>query len=571
MIPHILSNSAYFGSRFPATIVANAPRLSPSATHSLKKIEARLVSHLKENFPDDQDNALLISANLKRLRFEKTSAYSAVIHHPEGAEEGGASTGQWELKNIDPAKLSRIEADFADYADAKESESKKTGVRANAGSEASIRARLQLAGRKKPVMACIYGGQGDTHRIHQQVVREIFQEAYGDKFEIKHIDLPVTGIKRDAALQAVYDATNKSPILNEVKWQEQMKTLEKQAMARKVEKLLEEVDPDVVFSNYDTIARIAMEKLKEKYGEDRPPMVQHLSDLGIMHIRWILKEFAEKNSKDLVLTSGQALVAGESDQRQFVLDQGVPPERVIHTGAPVRADFKEVREMSKQDCRNELRTEKHGINTPDGKMSFLTMSGSGFWPEKFLVANDVLANSDISDKIHLVPIAGRLESTEKALKERIPPSVDILGYTSGRKLALLQRAVDVNIIKGGGGGIPEVTNVNRAFLVNDALPGPEPENAKFVQEQGIGLVALITKNEDGTYNTDAFMKAVRNIIEHPEILEKIEEAQKAHIVEDSAERIADILHRTGMEHYEAKMKREALAHVETSQDVQELD
>lgn len=436
---------------------------------------------------------------------------------------------------------------------------KKANTPTNAASPSSTLARFRSmrmpsGEKRRPVLARVFGGQGDTHRIHQQEVAETFQRMYGDEFDIRSIDLKVTGIKRDAASQANYDATNNDPKLNEAKWQEQLKTPQMQAMIKEVDKFLADIDPDVIFSNYDTIARLTMDKIKEKYGEDRPPMVQHLSDLGVMHIRWILKEFTEKNSKDLVLTSGQAIKPGKSDQLQFVKDMGVPPERIIHTGAPIRSHFNEVRKMSKGECRNALR-EEFGIDIPDDKMSFLTMSGSGYWPEKFLVANEVLAKSGLSDKIHLVPIAGRLDSTKEALKEKIPSSVDILGYTSGRKLALLQRAVDVNIIKGGGGGIPEVTHLNRAFLINDALSGPEPKNVEHVQQQETGLVALITKNEDGSYNTDEFMNAVQNIIEHPEILEEIEEAQRAHIIEDSAERIARILHQTGLEHFEAKDQR----------------
>lgn len=371
------------------------------------------------------------------------------------------------------------------------------------------------------------GGQGNTHRIHMADVLKTFEKKHPE-LDVTARDVEITGIVRDDDLQKTYDETSKDPGLNEEAWKKKQASPEMQARGQALRKLLDETKPDVVLGNYDTIVRQLMDVMSEP-GARRPPTVQHLSDLGRMHPNWIPPQFLEQDSKDVVLMMGKAIRPGKSDQKQFALDRGMPKERIRHVGAPVRQAFNEVGLKSPKECRKILK-EKYGVDVPDDKPSVLLMCGSGFWPEKMIATAKALADSELGKGLHIKVIAGKSEAARKVLKDRVD---EVFGYIDDdEKLALLSKAVTVPCIKAGGGAIPDMVNLHKGFVVFEALPGPEPENALWVEEQGVGRVALTMPD---------LIDTLTDLIKNPHKMEDMERAQTPHIVRDGAERITSIV------------------------------
>lgn len=384
-------------------------------------------------------------------------------------------------------------------------------------------------------LAFVTGGKGNAHRSDMQAVRE----AYRGKFPEARsawIDIPVKEIVRGPEHQRKYDATKADRKLSQIEWAEKMKTPEIQEMYRQVRDFILRYKPMAICVNYDTISKVIFQVYRDLRVpiKDRARVTTHFSDFADqMHIDWVDEEFLDEESNDMVLTAGKAVQPGMSDQQQWVRELGLPVERTRYVFTPVSSEFKGIWKKSRAECRHELRT-NYGIDLSEHKVNTLMISGTGHWPEGFIERATKLAQSDLMEKTQVTAVAG-LKPTTKTALENLHPDMRVIGYIKDqRKLAHLIRAVDIIATKGGGSSNPRFFMARTAVLVFELLSGIEFGNGGFMEKNRVARVAL---------TIEAFMKDLRNLVEHPEMRRAIEEAQsRLHIIEDSAEMIAAIAH-----------------------------
>jgi UDP-N-acetylglucosamine:LPS N-acetylglucosamine transferase len=172
---------------------------------------------------------------------------------------------------------------------------------------------------------------------------------------------------------------------------------------------------------------------------------------------------------------------------------------------------------------------RYGIELPADKQSVCFMAGTGHWPEGLIKTTSELADSPLGKDLHIVAIAGTSEEAHKVLSDKVD---QIFPYLEGMKLALLLKAVDYPCIKGGGGAIPDMIALNKAFIIFQALAGPEPGNTNWCVKEGVARAAL---------TTEALIETFLDLRAHPEKIETMEAAQRLHYEKDSAGRIAGII------------------------------
>jgi hypothetical protein len=385
-----------------------------------------------------------------------------------------------------------------------------------------------------PSILLVTGGKGHTHRLHMQEVERMLRKMYPD-FIVHLEDFRVGKIERDGDLQREYDETSRNPDRNAEKWK---KWRADPANERHLEVMgqLIEGGYNLILGNYDKFVCVAADLREKRNDPDAGAIFQLASDPGRLHPDWIPPQFLSEQSKDRFLTIGKAIREGEADQKQFALDRGMPANRIVHVGAPVRQMFYEVAKLSQDECRARLRDE-HQVHVPADKTSVLLMSGSGFWPQKLIETTKALANSSLRDQLHIKVVAGESEEARAALGGIAD---EVFDFVAGEKLPLLLKAVDFPCIKAGGGAIPDMIALGKGFIVSEALPGPEPENAVWVEEQGVGRVALTHEKLE---------EALQDLVDHPMKVEAMVAAQKPHVERDSAMEIARLAAQAAWENY----------------------
>jgi processive 1,2-diacylglycerol beta-glucosyltransferase len=151
------------------------------------------------------------------------------------------------------------------------------------------------------------------------------------------------------------------------------------------------------------------------------------------------------------------------------------------TGIPVHAAFGE---------RPELRDAKRALELdPDQPVVLLTAGGIG--AGDFQGAVDAL--TQIAN-LQLLVVCGRndrlYEKLHEAVERRHAKEVRILRRLPVTEMARLMHASDLIVGKPGGLTVSEALAAGKAFVVHEPfmIPGQEEDNARYLVEQGIGLV-----------------------------------------------------------------------------------
>ncbi|HXA96203.1 MAG TPA: glycosyltransferase [Candidatus Dormibacteraeota bacterium] len=226
-------------------------------------------------------------------------------------------------------------------------------------------------------------------------------------------------------------------------------------------RLLDTLRPDAVVTVHATpAAALAALTLA---GHPVPPHTTAVTDY-VAHSQWMARPV------------DRYCVAAEEVRNEFVA-RGIPPERVVVTGVPVRAEFSRL--IDPIAARRTLGLSPH-------RRTVVAMAGTQGSLGRLVDVTRALLT--VERPLQAVIVAGhdeRLRSRLAGLVARSP--LRVVGYTDD--VSTLLAAADLLVTKAGGMTLAEATAAEVPLLLYGSLPGQERGNERFASRAGIALVA----------------------------------------------------------------------------------
>lgn len=226
---------------------------------------------------------------------------------------------------------------------------------------------------------------------------------------------------------------------------------------------IRETKPDVIVSTHFIPAGILAEYKKQ--GLIRTPLATVITDY-LVHGVWI------HSGVDLNLV-------GCREGYNRLIKRGIPPEKVMLTGIPVRPPF--TNPPAQVSARLKLKL------APD-RPTVLVMGGiagiAGKNPDIVSLLGDLAANH----AAQLILVCGHDEDLYRSLYAQLAKQsfkTAIFGYAEN--VHVLMAAADFIITKGGALTLSEALTVGLPILVYKPIPGHEDGNACFVEKAGAGI------------------------------------------------------------------------------------
>lgn len=269
--------------------------------------------------------------------------------------------------------------------------------------------------------------------------------------------------------------------------------------------------PDVIVSVHPLLNHAALRARADAHMES-VPLVTVITDLGRVHESWLTPE-------------SDAVVVPAREVYERALSRGIPASRITLVGHPIHPKFDDVR-GTRAELRDALGL-RHDV--------FIVMLMAGGEGGGKLLAT-ALALSRARLPVELVVIAGRNEAVRARLAdaaETLPTPMRVLGFT--REIAEYMHAVDLLVTKAGPGTLAEANAAQLPVVVYDYIPGQEKGNVDFVRDNELGLVA--------TKSASDVVRAVRTLLESPDLLERIRRNQADVAPQRSARQIAALIAR----------------------------
>lgn len=223
----------------------------------------------------------------------------------------------------------------------------------------------------------------------------------------------------------------------------------KRATARKIGKLLTECKADFVVSVLPLSSQY-VSAYKELTGNSIP-LYTYITDIGA-HKEWIA-------------SNTDCYFVGAEDTKQQLLDAGVPANRIVVSGIPVRQEFKE----------------KSAERPYENRDILVIGGGLGLIPHADRLFS-LLANVP---NLRATIITGKNRHLYNMLKRNYP-SFRILGYTD--HIQDYMRRSDLIITKAGGISTFEAIHMGVPLLIIHPFLMQEQENALYIERQGLGRV-----------------------------------------------------------------------------------
>ncbi len=265
-------------------------------------------------------------------------------------------------------------------------------------------------------------------------------------------------------------------------------------------RLLDEVKPDIILSihpNFNGSVINILEKQNSKI-----PFVTLIADLVNIYPLWA------DNRADFI-------VSPTEEAKQKCIEFGVPEERIVVSGFPVRERFHR----------------QANTFTKKSKLSFLLMSGGEGVGNMNAIAENLLNHFDCQVKI----IAGRNEKLksdlESSLKDRFGDRVEIFGFVKNIQDFMFE--ADIAITRGSPNVMFEAVAANLPIIITGALPGQEKDNPLFAEKHHLAVSCKDIKNIQETIES--------LLANNGEKLQQIVESQRKYINHHAAEDILAFL------------------------------
>ncbi|MDZ5607160.1 diglucosyl diacylglycerol synthase [Bacillus pseudomycoides] len=270
---------------------------------------------------------------------------------------------------------------------------------------------------------------------------------------------------------------------------------------KRLKALLHAEKPDIVINTFPIIA---VPELKKQTGFTIP-VYNVLTDF-CLHKIWIHREV------------DRYFVATDYVKKVMV-EIGVPPERIVETGIPIRKNF----ELT---INPEILYSKYHLSRE--KKILLIVAG----------AHGVLGNvKGLCQSFMTVPnlqiavVCGKNETLKQellGLEEQNPEALKVFGYVEN--IDELFRITSCMITKPGGITLSEAAALQVPVILYKPVPGQENENAMYFEKKGAALV--IREDEDVFAKTKALLEDDMKLLQMKEAMESIYRPEPAcHIVD----------------------------------------
>jgi processive 1,2-diacylglycerol beta-glucosyltransferase len=237
-----------------------------------------------------------------------------------------------------------------------------------------------------------------------------------------------------------------------------------QLSARRLQRLLATVEPDIVISTFP-LAAAAMAFLK-KAGLTHVPLITVITDHSD-HGFW-------------VHCDTDYFIVGSDKVQQGLVRRGIDQKQIIITGIPVRPKF------NPKTSRHTIR-KKQPRNHPS-KFTILIMGGGYGIFDKVLL--DILLEIELTTPVEWVIICGQNDKLKEYLLERTKQcgqKVVVEGYVDNIHEYMLM--ADLLITKPGGVTTSEALAMELPMLLYNPLPGQEEDNTTFLLENKVAILA----------------------------------------------------------------------------------
>jgi processive 1,2-diacylglycerol beta-glucosyltransferase len=242
--------------------------------------------------------------------------------------------------------------------------------------------------------------------------------------------------------------------------------------------LLQDAQPDVVVATYPVYAAIIRDLYRDH--AERPfRLVTVVTDGITINGAWL------QAPSDIYCVANDATAA-------VLIDRGVPREKVKVLGFPVSPLFSQFSAESPPDPG------------PDGPYRILFLANTG--TKKLGKALNKLLDRPEN---HLTIAVGRNAYLKAKLTEKLKRYGEravVLGWTNQMPHLMLTHHLVIG--KGGGALVQEAIAARCPMIVNQIVPGQEEGNAKLIEDNNIGAVALKPR-ELGEWVKSAFRRDAR--------------------------------------------------------------
>lgn len=365
-----------------------------------------------------------------------------------------------------------------------------------------------------------YASYGGGHLSAAKSILKYISEHYTDtKVEMidcmKYINKPIekvtTGAYREMAKKApklwgkVYSGSEKGLLSKISKDSNKL-------MARKLNHLLQEKQPDLVISTHPFSSQM-VSYLKKK-GKLTCTLATIMTDFA-MHKQWLVgHEYTE-----------YFFVSNDS-MKQDMTNYGVSKDKIFVTGIPMSDRFFEDFDTEKIYEMFELDRNRKVI---------LFFGGGEFGLGKERTAQILQAFIQEVPNYQIVAVAGKNEKMREAFEELVQSNnaqdrVRVLGFTD--KVPELMHISSLVVTKPGGLTTTESLASNLPMVIINPIPGQEEENAEFLVSNGVGV--WIKKDDNPE-------EVITGLFSSPDTLEQMKKNTEKFTKQYSTKTICDML------------------------------
>lgn len=327
-----------------------------------------------------------------------------------------------------------------------------------------------------------YASYGGGHLNAAKSIEEFINANYNNQYETKLIDcmkyvnksiekISTVAYRQMAkkvpwAWGRMYSDSQKGPLAH-------ISSRSNKILAIKLLKLLREEQPDLIISTHPFGSQMCS-YLKRK-GKISAKIATILTDFS-PHEQWLIgHDFTDY------------FFVANVKMKHYLLSQNIPISKIFVTGIPISPRF-----LKQYDKTAIIKN----LHFDDTKKIVLFFAGGEFGLGKNKTLEVFENLIQFTDIIQIIAISGKNEKIRGQFIEIVnnkncENNVKILKYTT--KIPELMAISDLVISKPGGLTTSESLASNLPLIIIDPIPGQEEENAKFLENQGVGI--WIRKND----------------------------------------------------------------------------
>ncbi|RNC29964.1 MAG: Processive diacylglycerol beta-glucosyltransferase [Candidatus Dichloromethanomonas elyunquensis] len=317
--------------------------------------------------------------------------------------------------------------------------------------------------------------------------------------------------------------------------------------------------PEIWKFIYEKTAALTAESCRKfVYGLDSKNMLNHIREFRpdiIVNTHFISSGLLAEYKKRGLITASLATVVtdylvhgvwihsgidlyltGCGEAVKKLREGGIPAERIMLTGIPIRPSF--TRLLPKNEARQRLQLDMN-------RTTVLIMGGTGGIAGKNSGIVDLLEDITNQHSVQFLVVCGNDEDLYQGLRYEVNKrgfSTHIYRYE--KDIEVFMAAADLLITKGGALTISEALTVGLPLLIYKPIPGHENGNAQFVEKIGAGIKVDSLKE---------LQSAVKELIHHQHQLQQMEIKAKTALQTNTAlltaESILDLAKREKSEKY----------------------